>query len=92
MKERREWGWGGHRQINKSNSKSYKTPRAITLLINGRATSVNIKEMSIKMTYNYPQFLPKLAEWHVYGNEQQDVLNTSKYDVRYVHKMLRGVI
>jgi len=25
-------------------------------------------------------------------NSQKDVLNTSKYDVRYVHKMLRGVI
>jgi len=68
------WGWGGYRQLNKTHSSKYRkgeTPSVITLLINGRATSVNIKEMSIKMTYNYPQFLPKLAEWHVYGNEQQ---------------------
>jgi hypothetical protein len=23
------------------------------------------------MSYSNPEFLPKLAEWHVYGNEQQ---------------------
>jgi RHS repeat-associated protein len=32
---------------------------------------MQITQINVGMNYTNPEFLPKLAEWHVYGNEQQ---------------------
>ncbi len=66
-----QWGWGGYRQHNRSNSYGTNQPRALTLLMNGQPATVQIKQINVGMNYTNPEFLPKLAEWHVYGNEQQ---------------------
>ena len=39
--------------------------------MNGNPVTMQISEINVSMSYTNPEFLPKVAEWHVYGNEQQ---------------------
>ena len=66
-----EWGWGGYRQYNQSNGYKDTVPKAITVLVDDVPQSLTVTTVTGSITYTNVSHLPKVAEWHIYGNEQQ---------------------
>ena len=63
---------GEYHQINRSNS--WKAKYDLDLVVydlGNNPVTLKLQQLSSSLTYADPTMLPKLAEWHIYGNEQQ---------------------